>query len=101
MDISLSTAAAPAARSPLTRRSLLRASLTGALLWTARPYSSVAASLLSSRAATASQTLLPWTDLTLDLIKDTRPSPPRAARILALVHIAIAEAARNASPATP
>jgi hypothetical protein len=36
---------------------------------------------------------LSWTDLTLALIEETKPSPPQAARALALVHVAMAEAA--------
>jgi membrane-associated phospholipid phosphatase len=35
---------------------------------------------------------LPWTDLTLDLITAAKPSPPRAGRALALVHVAISDA---------
>lgn len=35
---------------------------------------------------------LPWTGITLDLIAKHRPSPPKAARALALVHAAMADA---------
>lgn len=41
----------------------------------------------NSRAAT-----LPWTDVTLQMIRDHRPRPPFAARILALVHTAMQDA---------
>jgi membrane-associated phospholipid phosphatase len=34
----------------------------------------------------------PWTDLTFDLINADKPSPPRAARALALVHVAMSDA---------
>ena len=36
--------------------------------------------------------VLPWTELTLELIKAAKPTPPRAARALALVHVAISDA---------
>jgi membrane-associated phospholipid phosphatase len=36
--------------------------------------------------------VLPWTDLALDLIKEHKPSPVRAGRILALMHTAVADA---------
>jgi hypothetical protein len=36
--------------------------------------------------------VLPWTDVALDLIVRHRPSPPRAARALALLHAAMADA---------
>jgi membrane-associated phospholipid phosphatase len=35
--------------------------------------------------------LAPWTDLMLELIKAAKPSPPRAARALALLHVAISD----------
>jgi hypothetical protein len=54
-----------------------------------------------SHAATDARMVLAWTDLTLGLIKTTKPSPPQAARALALVHVAIAEAGRAASPRIP
>lgn len=38
-----------------------------------------------------SPSLLPWTDTALDLIIELKPSPPRAARALALVHAALSD----------
>ncbi len=43
--------------------------------------------------------VLPWTDVTLELIKEFKPSPPRAARALALVHVAMADAVTAAEDA--
>ena len=97
MNTSNVTTVGPLAESSLTRRSLL-AGLGGAALWARGPRPSAAISFPSSRAETASQTLLSWTDLTLALIQESRPSPPRAAQVLALVHVAMAEAALAASP---
>jgi PAP2 superfamily len=100
-DISRHTAIAPLGRSPLTRRSVLLAGLSQAAIWAGGQRSSAAISVWSSPAEPASRALLPWTDLTLALIKESQPSPPRAARVLALVHVAMAEAAQAGSPATP
>jgi hypothetical protein len=100
MNTSLLTTVVPPAGSPLTRRGLLRAGLGGAALWACTPRSSAAIRVPSAHATTATQTLLAWTDLTLALIQETQPSPPRAARVLALVHVAMAEAALVAIPAT-
>jgi len=36
--------------------------------------------------------VLPWTDIALDLIQRHRPSPPRAARALAVLHTALSDA---------
>jgi hypothetical protein len=43
---------------------------------------------------------LSWTDLTLGLIEEAKPSPPQAARALALVHVAMAEAANAGNQPT-
>ena len=99
MDNSLVTPVAPLAGSTLNRRSLL-AGLSGAAIWAFDPRSSAAISFLTSPAAPASQTLLLWTDLTLALIQESKPSPPRAARTLALVRVAMAEATLASNPAT-
>ena len=99
MDTSLVTPVAPLAGSTLNRRSLL-AGLSGAAIWAFNPRPSAAISFPTSPAAPASQTLLPWTDLTLALIQETKPSPPRAARILALLHVAMAEATLASLPAS-
>lgn len=99
MNNTLITPVAPLAGSTLNRRSLL-AGLSGAALWAFNPRSSAAILSPPSPAAPASQILLPFTDLTLALIQETRPSPPRAARTLALVHVAMAEAALGSNPTT-
>jgi hypothetical protein len=91
---------APLLRSALTRRGVLLAGLSQTALWAAgaRP---TAAIPVPPRRPGIPQPLLAWTDLTLTLIEETKPSPPRAARILALVHVAMAEAASVAHLATP
>jgi len=99
MDTSPSTPATSPEGSPLTRRSLLHAGLSAAALLAYRPRSTAALSFPSLRAASTSRTLLPWTDLALALIQETQPSPPRAARALALLHVAMAEAALAEIPA--
>lgn len=81
-------------RPALSRRGLLRAGLGGLAAGAARFRSGTALPITSPRIATTTQALLTWTDLTLSLIQETRPSPPQAARALALVHVAMAEAAR-------
>ena len=80
-------------RQSLSRRGLLRAGVGAAALMVGTSHISAARSFPSFRAATVAETLLSWTDLTLALIEETKPSPPHAARALALVHVAMAEAA--------
>ena len=100
MEPSLSAMETSPERPPLSRRSLLQAGLSAAALMASLPHSTAALSFPRFRSASASQSLLPWTDLALALIQETQLSPPRAARALALLHVSMAEAALAEIPKT-